>query len=425
MRSGIFFWMVLVSTSLLGQGISSRKIKRQLAKTEAFQKAHVALQVTPLGADKPVAHFQSERYMTPASNVKLLTFLAAQQAFDRLPALFYRQKGDSLIQFKSSGYPLLLHPFYADSSLTAFFNKEVAWDYVVNAPAPQPFGPGWSWDDFSYYYAAPKSKFPIYGNSVQVTYNGDTFKAVPDLSPLQQVTDSLTPKLLRDQFRNRFTLNPLRWTANDTLYRPFIPSDSLFVVLLAKAIQKPISLQMSPTDNLPWEPLYTNAEETLYKGLLQDSDNGIAEALLLMIAQKAKGQYQTQQAIDTFLTQWNKWLPDKVEWVDGSGVSRYNMVTPRTLVEVLQRIHQKIGWQEIKKLFPQGGVSGTLKAYEVPHLYAKTGSLRHNHNLSGYFQNKKGKIFVFSVMVNHFTAPTADVKKGISEVLIWLQQKLR
>jgi len=425
MRSGIFFWIVLVSTSLLGQGISSRKIKRQLAKTEAFQKAHVALQVTPLGADKPVAHFQSERYMTPASNVKLLTFLAAQQAFDRLPALFYRQKGDSLIQFKSSGYPLLFHPFYADSSLTAFFKQKATWEYVAPSTAPQPFGSGWSWDDYSYYYAAPKSTFPIYGNSLQVTYNGDTFKSIPNLGTLQQTTDTLAPKLQRDPFRNRFTLNPLHWNANDTLYRPFIPSDSLFVVLLSKAIQKPISLQMSPTDNLPWEPLYTNAEETLYKGLLQDSDNGIAEALLLMIAQKTKGQFQTQQAIDTLLTQWNKWLPDKVEWVDGSGVSRYNMVTPRTLVEVLQRIHQKVGWEQIVRLFPQGGVSGTLKGYKVPHLYAKTGSLRHNHNLSGYFRTKKGKIYVFSIMVNHFTAPTAEVKKGISQILLWLQHKLK
>ena len=419
------FFLLLSFSFCNGQALLELRLKRQLRKIPAFKEAFVGVSVSELETSKSIVSINEAKYMTPASNTKLLTYLGAIQNFDSLPSLYYSIKNDSIIQFKSSGYPLLLHPFYLDPKLTAFFQQDYDFEYVAPSVSSKPQGPGWSWDDYSYYYAAPKSTFPSYGNSLQVTYNGDTFKSIPNLGTLQQTTDTLAPKLQRDPFRNRFTLNPLHWNANDTLYRPFIPSDSLFVVLLSKAIQKPISLQMSPTDNLPWEPLYTNAEETLYKGLLQDSDNGIAEALLLMIAQKTKGQFQTQQAIDTLLTQWNKWLPDKVEWVDGSGVSRYNMVTPRTLVEVLQRIHQKIGWQEIKKLFPQGGVSGTLKAYEVPHLYAKTGSLRHNHNLSGYFQNKKGKIFVFSVMVNHFTAPTADVKKGISEVLIWLQQKLR
>ena len=174
-----------------------------------------------------------------------------------------------------------------------------------------------------------------------------------------------------------------------------------------------------------WETLYTNADEKLYRALLQNSDNGIAEALLLMIANKINGEMQTKLAIDTILKEWNTWLPDPVEWVDGSGVSRYNMITPRTLVKVLQKIYNSIGWQEITTLFPQGGVSGTIKGYTFPNVYAKTGTLRHNHNLSGYLINNKGKLLVFSIMVNHFTAPDSEVKKGIGELLLWIQKKLK
>ena len=68
----------------------------------------------PLKTSKPIATYQADHYMTPASNVKLLTFLAAIENFDSLPALYYRDQ-DSITHFKSTGYPLLLHPLYPDT----------------------------------------------------------------------------------------------------------------------------------------------------------------------------------------------------------------------------------------------------------------------------------------------------------------------
>ena len=134
---------------------------------------------------------------------------------------------------------------------------------------------------------------------------------------------------------------------------------------------------------------------------------------------------QTSLAIETILKEWNTWLPDPIEWVDGSGVSRYNMVTPRSLVKVLKKIYELIGWQEIKTVFPRVGVSGTNKSYPLQNIYAKTGTLKHNKNVSGYLLNNKGKLFVFSIMVNHFTAPPSAVKEGIFDLLGWMQKKLK
>ncbi len=163
----------------------------------------------------------------------------------------------------------------------------------------------------------------------------------------------------------------------------------------------------------------------LYRALLQDSDNGIAEALLLMIGQEKFKEMDSQRAIDSILARWKPWLSDPVAWVDGSGVSRYNMITPRALVGVLQKIHETVGWKTIQSYFPQGASSGTLKKYANTAVYAKTGTLRHNHNLSGYLVHPKGTTYAFSIMVNHHTAEAEEVRAGIGTLLKWLERKLK
>ena len=178
----------------------------------------------------------------------------------------------------------------------------------------------------------------------------------------------------RQRTENQFRYNPKNWKFRDTIYRPFIPSDSLFIKLLSEATNTKVSFAKG-NDSLDWKALHTGNEKLLYKGLLHDSDNGIAEALLLMIANQQKGVFKTEVAIDSLIDKWKPWLPDKLEWVDGSGVSRYNMITPRTIVSILQKIDCKLPWEKIKLLFPKSGVSGTLKAYkDLENLYAKKGS---------------------------------------------------
>ena len=49
-------------------------------------------------------------------------------------------------------------------------------------------------------------------------------------------------------------------------------------------------------------------------------------------------------------------VPDAPVWVDGSGLSRYNLQTPRTMVAVLQKVDSLLGDERIKNIFPAGGV---------------------------------------------------------------------
>ena len=414
---GIFFYAGLLS----GQVISERKLLRKIERIPQLSKTFVGISIIDIELDKSLASLNEDRYMTPGSNIKLFTFLGAIQTFSKIPVLEYYKEDDSITHFKSTGYPLLFHPFYPDNKLEQFFKEKSNWIYHPSNDILPQLGSGWSWDDYGYYYAAPKSIFPIYGNSVQGVLDSSGLK----LKPLFNAgKDSTIVNFERQRTENQFRYNPKNWKYRDTIYRPFIPSDSLFIKLLSKATNTKISF-FEGNDTIKWKTLYTGNEELLYKGLLHDSDNGIAEALLLMIANQQKGIFKTEVAIDSLINQWEPWLPDKLEWVDGSGVSRYNMITPRTIVSILQKIDYKLPWEKIKLLFPKSGVSGTLKAYkDLENVYAKTGTLRHNLALSGYWVSKKGRRFVFSIMVNHFTKPTDEVRKGITELLVWVQRKL-
>ena len=146
-----------------------------------------------------------------------------------------------------------------------------------------------------------------------------------------------------------------------------------------------------------------------------------------MIAKKRTDTLAAKKAIDLLQSDWKAFLPDPLIWVDGSGVSRYNMVTPRSLVAVLEQIHQQIGMEEIKKFFPAATLTGIKKdpwGGDQPYVYAKTGTLRHNLTLSGYLLGRKNTPYAFSIMVNHVSAPNAEVRKGIGSLLAYLRKKL-
>ena len=425
MRLILTCFMFMMCLSLSGQQFSHRKISRILKKIPVFDQAHIALSVEPLNTSKPKAIYQGAHYMTPASNTKLLTFLAAVQNFDSLPALYYKEQ-DSIMHFKATGYPLLFHPFYPDPELASFFNQNYSWQYHPPESSINSHGSGWSWDDYSYYFAAEISPFPIYGNTTQLiftTNNQPVF--TPKTFESTLVLDTLVQKFHRERFKNHFYINPRKLSANDTLYRPFMTSDSLFVRLLKDRIKLPVAWKKNSDSISKWNVLYSRQEDLLYKALLHDSDNGIAEALLNMISQKTFDKMDVQKTIDTLSNQWKSWLPDPVEWVDGSGVSRYNMITPRSLVAVLKKIYDEIGWENVKTYFPKSSASGTLKSYDLKGVYAKTGTLRHNHSLSGYWVSTHGNVYVFSIMANHFTAPTEEIRRGISELLGEFQKKIK
>jgi len=418
---------VLIWHQLLAQKTSRSRLQKTIAQIEAFQQAQIGVQLIRLTDGKLLASWQAERYFTPASNTKLLTTLAAVQTFDSLPALRYSIDSLGITHFQATGYPLLAHPFYPDVLLIDFLQKQDSLVYhTSNENALNQLGPGWSWDDGNYYFSSVPSAFPIYGNVIQTTKSTTNPNLIhsPDLGVF---TENISVKrgVVR-MFDNNFSVNPSKIEISDTLYTPFVPSELLTLSQIETFLKKKIPHTNSPLDQ--GKLLNTGNDTILYQAVLQNSDNLIAENLLLMVGKQKHGNFSTAETIAQLKKEWQA-APDSWVWVDGSGLSRYNLVTPRNLIWVLQQLYQKLGPLTIQTYFPQAGVSGTIKrtygSPKLPLIFAKTGTLRNNHNLSGFLVDSENNWYAFSIMVNQHTVATSEVRTGIRELLEVLTRRIK
>lgn len=109
--------------------------------------------------------------------------------------------------------------------------------------------------------------------------------------------------------------------------------------------------------------------------------------------------------------------------VDGSGLSRYNFVTPHMLVRILRRMARDAALgPTFEATLPIGGKDGTLGprmkgTKSENNVRAKTGSLANVRALSGYVRTADGERLVFSILANNFNAPTAAVDAITDQLL--------
>ena len=159
------------------------------------------------------------------------------------------------------------------------------------------------------------------------------------------------------------------------------------------------------------------------------SDNLIAELLLKTIGAELKGAPGTGekglQAINEFL---NETGLDKEHHTlaDGSGVSRYNLVTASLLTDLLvYMFHNFAVMPEYLASLPIGGVDGTLtrrmrsmRAEGV--LRAKTGTLRGLTALAGYTATADGETVAFTIIMSNyygFASPRRVLQDKIGDIL--------
>ena len=113
--------------------------------------------------------------------------------------------------------------------------------------------------------------------------------------------------------------------------------------------------------------------------------------------------------------------PGAYSLVDGSGLSRLNLVTPAAVVKLLRYMFHSSARVNWISLLPVGGVDGTLGTRftgtaAAGRIHAKTGSLAHVSALSGYLERPDGRWVAFSVLVNNFNAPNAEVRAVMDRI---------
>jgi D-alanyl-D-alanine carboxypeptidase/D-alanyl-D-alanine-endopeptidase (penicillin-binding protein 4) len=200
--------------------------------------------------------------------------------------------------------------------------------------------------------------------------------------------------------------------------------------MLARIYSDTLHLPVSISTELERSPLakllYGLPQDSVFKVMMQESDNFLAEQLLLQVSAALTDTLNSTMGIDSLQHHLSKFLPDSVIWVDGSGLSRYNMTTPRNIVMLWNELIKMFGQERLMKIISIGGVAGTIEnwyAEEQPYIYGKTGTLRHNHVLSGMLITKSGRLLLFSYMNNHYQSSSSVVKQNMEQVLHKIYEK--
>ena len=144
-----------------------------------------------------------------------------------------------------------------------------------------------------------------------------------------------------------------------------------------------------------------------------------------MVSEKLLGVMNDEKIIDTLLKTDFKDLPQKPRWVDGSGLSHYNLFSPQDFVTILKKMKNDFGMDRIKNILATGG-SGTIRNYykaDSGFIYGKTGTLSGVVAFSGFLYTKKNKLLIFSTLVNNHNSSSADIRKAIEKFIEEVRNK--
>ena len=414
-----------------------QKLDEFIEQSPVFSKGHTGFMLYDPVNGQSLYQQNASKYFTPASNTKIFTLYTALKILkDTLSICNYQIQNDSLL-FWGTGNPLLLHPEFDESDTLISFlqsHPDKQLFYSDHNFQDGRFGAGWMWDDYSGGFQAEKAALPIFGNLAWInTDSNRTISIRPSFfSDRLQYSRELStkyPRSTRAEMSNDFYYNQKAHQTPD--YRRVIPfryTPQVATQVLRSYIDQrivPIELDASQISNRQTftQPL----PDTIYKKLMKESDNFIAEQLLLLCSDRLFDTISTQKVIAYAKEHLFSAAPDELLWYDGSGITRYNLFTPRTVVHTLDLLYKEFPRERLFEILAVGGQSGTIRRWykaPKPYIYAKTGTLRNVHCLSGYLLTKSGKTLIFSFMHNHFNAPSSILKKEMTRVLEFIRDEL-
>ncbi|MBX2863581.1 MAG: D-alanyl-D-alanine carboxypeptidase, partial [Leptolyngbyaceae cyanobacterium MAG.088] len=118
---------------------------------------------------------------------------------------------------------------------------------------------------------------------------------------------------------------------------------------------------------------------------------------------------------------------DGYQMVDGSGLSRHNLVTPHTLVNTLQAMayspHSDLYNHSLATAGEGGGLNYRYRNMPLQvQLQAKTGYVSNNESLAGYLQPAEHPPLVFSIFLNNANLSATAMRQIIDEMILTIAQ---
>ncbi len=169
--------------------------------------------------------------------------------------------------------------------------------------------------------------------------------------------------------------------------------DTLFV-LESPPLSQILQFFMKPSQN--------QIGEMLFKGVaLARTDTGSARVARRLFGERLRA--------------WGA-APDGFLVYDGSGLSRRDMVSPETIVKVLDAMRRGPHFQGYFDAFPVAGVDGTLRGrmrgtVGEANVRGKTGTLGNVRSLSGYVTTAGGQVLLYSILCNNYLVGTDYISR--------------
>ena len=333
----------------------------------------------------------------------------------------------------------------------------------------EPHGPHWSHGDLFWHYGAPCSALAVYENIYYVSLSpGDAsgdpgvLEVIPRQGKLTTVNGVKTLarggkpdiRIGRNRAGTRLTvLGDLPQDHPTLTYALSVPDPDLNAARLLKSslerrgvpvVGQPRARTLNPLEVLEEGKLsITRARERQFrysehqrlaswrslplieslKILVKTSRNLYAEMLLRGLGAEISGVGSLEtgvEALEEFLTK-SGISEEQLNLSDGSGLSRTNLLTPESVVRLLQYMDRHPQAEVFRECLPVAGQDGTLKhrmkgTAAEGRIFAKTGTLKFVSSLSGYVTTLEGGRMAFSIMTNNYRGPTRQVRGTIDAI---------
>ena len=220
------------------------------------------------------------------------------------------------------------------------------------------------------------------------------------------------------------------WIGEDSINRFLAPHNPtlFFVSVLEETLERDnvavggraVDIDSLPAhdDSLTTLFVYTSPPlSEIIRPFLKRSQNQIGEMLLrqLGVVDSDTGSVVAgRRVVERTLTSWG--IPESYYvYVDGSGLSRYNYLSPEAIVRILRVMARRPEFEAYYDALPVAGVDGTLErrmrgSSAEENARAKTGFISNARSLSGYVTTKNGELLAFSIIANNFDAPVQAVE---------------
>jgi PBP4 family serine-type D-alanyl-D-alanine carboxypeptidase len=435
-------------------------------------RAAWGIAVRSLDRHEPLLEINPQALLVPASLAKLVTLATAAEAvgWDHVFETTVRTTGpvvDGVVTgdliVVGSGDPSIGGRGGDDLStwvdtlkavgIRSIDGRIVGDDDAFEDPRP---GLAWAWDDIGYASGSLFGALNLAENRVEVTI-------APGAMPGDSTEITLSPEAGDRSIVNRSVTGPagsvqLLWAEqrpgeHQLTIAGFIPVETppalLFVsvgnptawfasTFRRRLVNAGISVtgEAVDIDDLPSPPL-SGSGETLYvyrshplreiaRFMVKQSINVYGEAIFRLNAQR--GVLGTNdRAIEGMRNRLDSWGISRESWqlVDGSGLSRHNVLAPDAVVGILERMYDASNVSPWMTALPVAGRDGTLESRMrgtagEDNVRAKTGTMSKVRSLAGYVRTRDGEALAFAIIVNNFEGTPAVAVESIDRITVRL-----